>query len=79
MNNFSAFTMNYKVLVVLIESGYCQQLFNLLDKDGYPKFLITVLKECDKIYIKQAVCRMIIKYFGKKKKDDAAGAGPASG
>lgn len=52
-------------------------MFNMLDKSSYPKFLITVLKECDRSYIKQSVCRMIIKFFGKKKKDDAAG--PASG
>jgi hypothetical protein len=52
-------------------------MFNMLDKSSYPKFLITVLKECDRGYIKQSVCRMIIKFFGKKKKDDAAG--PASG
>jgi len=64
--DFRAFDMNHKVLVVLIESGYIQSILNQTDKSDYPRFLITVLKNCDEAFIKNAVCRMIIKYFGKK-------------
>lgn len=67
MTNFNAYTMNYRVLVVLIETGYCQQVLNRFDKPIYPKFLITVLNNSDRNYIKEACCRMIIKFFGKKK------------
>lgn len=70
--------MNFKVLVVLIESNYCQQQLNQLNKSDYPKFLITVLKETDKRYLKEACCRMIIKYFGKNESKDA-GAGEGEG
>jgi hypothetical protein len=28
--------------------------------------LETILKECDKNYIKEACCKMIIKFFGKE-------------
>lgn len=39
-NNFSSFTMNFRVLQVLIQSQYIRQT---LEKSEYPKFLITVL------------------------------------
>jgi len=76
--NFKQHVMNFKVLVVLIESNYCQQQLNQLNKSDYPKFLITVLKETDKRYLKEACCRMIIKYFGKNESKDA-GAGEGEG
>jgi hypothetical protein len=83
MANYNSFSMNNKVLVVLIETGYCQQQLNMTRKDTYPKFLITVLNNSDRNYIKEACCRMIIKFFGKKKgakgaSDDAPQGGDAN-
>ena len=78
--DFRAFDMNNRVLVVLIESGYIQSILNQTVKSDYPKFLITVLKSTDEAFLKNAVCRMIIKYFGKKKdKEPGSSGGPASG
>lgn len=57
--------MNFKVLAVLIETGYIQKILKSQNKSLYPLFLITMLKECDKNFIKEACCRMLIKYFGK--------------
>lgn len=74
--------MNFKVLVVLIENNYCQNQLNQLNKSDYPKFLITVLKETDKKYLKEACCRMIIKFFGKHEIKDlynGEGEGDAEG
>ena len=68
--------MNYRVLQVLIETGYCQKVLNEVNKSDYPRFLITVLSKTDKNAIKEACCRMIIKYFGKTVKDED---GPAEG
>lgn len=67
MQNYNSFSLNNRVLVVLIETGYCQQHLSGTRKDTYPKFLITVLNNCDRNYIKEACCKMIIKFFGKKK------------
>lgn len=36
------------------------------DKSIYPRFLITVLNESNKIYVKESCCRMMIKLFGSK-------------
>jgi hypothetical protein len=68
--------MNLKVLNVLIETQYCQSVLNdAFEKSDYPKFLIAILNNCTQNYIKHSVCRMIIKYFGGKKKgSDAANA-----
>lgn len=81
MTNFSLYEMNYKVLVTLIETGFCQQIMNFTDKSEYPKFLIKVYKESDRCYIKEAICRMIIKYFDRKKgeKQAAGSSGPGGG
>lgn len=60
--------MNLKVLVVLIETQYCQTILTeSFEKSDYPKFLFSILINCNQNYIKHAVCRMIIKYFGKRK------------
>ena len=51
-----------------------------MNKSDYPKFLILVLEKSDKNFVKESVCRMIIKYFGKQKaKDIIDSAGPVSG
>ena len=68
MNNYPAFQFNPRVLVVLIETGYIQQQLSILNKSDYPKFLITIIKETDRNYVKEACCRRIIKFFGKSKK-----------
>lgn len=65
LNDFHNYEMNLKVLVVLIETGYIQTIFDLRDKSIYPKFLITVLKESHRVFVKESCCRMIIKLFGK--------------
>ena len=41
-NNFTQYTMNYRVLAVLIETDYCRQQLNMNQKSQYPDFLITV-------------------------------------
>jgi len=79
MNNFSAFQFNQKVMVVLIETGYIQQVLNVMSKSDYPKFLITLLKETDRGTIKEACCRMIIKFFGRKKAKDEGGKDEGQG
>ena len=76
----STYDYNNRVLVELIETGHVQELLNSMNKTDYPKFLIAILKESDKNFVKEAVCRMIIKYFGKQKSKDIidesnAGAG----
>jgi hypothetical protein len=48
-----------------------------MNKTDYPKFLIAILKESDKNFVKEAVCRMIIKYFGKQKSKDIIDASNA--
>ena len=63
MSDYNTFSMNYRVLVVLIETGYFQQLLDPMGKNVYPTFLITVLDNADKNYVKEACCRMIIKFF----------------
>ena len=68
MNNYPAFQFNPRVLVVLIETGYIQQQLSIMNKSDYPKFLITILKESDRNYVKEACCRRVIKFFGKSKK-----------
>jgi len=80
MNNYPAFTFNPKAMVVFIDTGYIQQVLNQMSKSDYPKFLISLLKESDRAVIKEACCRMIIKFFGKKKgKDDEDGKDEGTG
>ena len=50
-----------------------------VNKSDYPNFLILILKESDRNFVKESVCRMIIKYFGKQKSKDNEAAGPISG
>lgn len=57
-------------------------MLNNLNTNIYPKFLITVLNNADRNYVKEACCRMIIKYFSKSKNkssgaDDKGGEGGA--
>lgn len=80
MNGYKQYDYNHRVLVELIETGYVQDALNIMNKSDYPKFLITILKESDKNFVKESVCRMIIKYFGKKKSsNNDHSAGPISG
>ena len=65
-----AFSYNAKVLVILIECGYIQEILNPMSKADYPRFLIALLSQSDRNFVKESVCRMIIKYFGKKKSSD---------
>lgn len=74
MVSFNSFQFNNKVMAVLIETGYCQQMLNMLSKSDYPKFLITLLQQSDRGLIKEACCRMVIRFFGKSKKKDDGGA-----
>ena len=74
------FSYNAKVLVILIECGYIQEILNPMSKADYPRFLIALLSQSDRNFVKESVCRMIIKYFGKKKSSDGVeSAGPSSG
>lgn len=75
MQSYHAVDYNPRVLVVLIESGHCQKMLNSLNKSDYPKFLITILRESNRNFVKESVCRMIIKSFGKRKsKEDQGGS-----
>ena len=79
-NIYGQYDYNYRVLVELIETNYVQDILNVMNKSDYPKFLILLLEKSDKNYVKESVCRMIIKYFGKQKaKDIIDSAGPVSG
>jgi hypothetical protein len=52
----------------------------MMNKSDYPKFLITILHESDRNFVKESVCRMIIKFFGKQKSQtNMNAAGPVSG
>ena len=80
MNAYDSYDYNYRIMVELIETGYVQDILNVMNKSDYPKFLILVLEKTDKNFVKESVCRMIIKYFGKlKAKDVIDSAGPVSG
>ena len=68
MGNYAGYEFNPKVLVVLIETGYIQECLSVNNKSDYPKFLITILRETDKSFLKEACCRRIIKFFGKDDK-----------
>lgn len=61
---------NENVLIVLIESGYLQQEFSFLNPKEYPEFLIYILSKSERIKVKEAACRKIIKIFAEKKKDN---------
>lgn len=69
MTNYNQYEYNYKVLVVLIETGYIQQVMQM-DLEKYPKFLVGMLENSDRLLVKEACCRRIIKFFGKYRKDD---------
>lgn len=71
--DFNGYSLNSKVLIVLIETEFCQKKLNIINKSDYPKFLIEILKESDRNIIKESACRMIIKLFGKSKSGDAQG------
>lgn len=63
--DYNKFTMNFKVLVVLIESGFIQKYLNKYEDNAlYPSFLSCVLQNCERNYVKEACCRMIIRFFG---------------
>ena len=52
-------------------------MLNIMNKSDYPKFLINILAESDRNFVKESVCRNIIKFFGKQKsKDNNEAAGP---
>jgi hypothetical protein len=76
LNSYSQFEYNYKVLVVLIESGYIQSVL-MANLQEYPKFLVGILDNSDRGLVKEACCRRIIKFFGKSRKDDGADEGDA--
>jgi hypothetical protein len=78
MNSYQAVYYNPRVLVVLIETGHCQRMLNTINKSDYPKFLITILGESNRNFVKESVCRMIIKSFGKRKSKDAGIEGRGS-
>ena len=62
---------NQNVLIVLIESGYLQQEFSsFLNPKEYPDFLIHILRHSERIKVKEAACRKIIKLFAEKKKEN---------
>ena len=57
--------MNFKVLCVLIESGFIQNLCRKQDnRSMYPNLLSCILQNSDRNFVKESCCRMIIKYFG---------------
>ena len=79
MHSYHAVDYNPRVLVVLIETGHCQRMLQRTSLTDYPKFLITILRESDRNFVKESVCRMIIKYFSKhKSKDTDTPGGPLS-
>ncbi len=83
MNTPKEFTYNSKVLIVLIECGYIQQELSYMNYQEYPKFLISMLGVAKDNKVKESCCRMIINFFGEKKKKDApigdAGDGKGAG
>lgn len=56
---FQTWTMNFRVLVVLIESEYCRKAISQVsdDKSVYPQFLGSILQNAERNYIKEACCR----------------------
>ena len=69
------FTFNENILGVLIESGYIQAEFNFLNPGEYPNFLKHVLLHTERIKLKEASCRQIIKIFAEKKKENKTTTG----
>lgn len=43
----------------------------------YPQFLVGILQNSDRLLVKEACCRRIIKFFGKSRKDDGGDEGDA--
>eukprot|EP00347_Sterkiella_histriomuscorum_P016136 403354352 len=70
---------NENVLIVIIESGYLQQEFSFLNPKDYPDFLIHILKSSDRIKVKEAACRKIIKLFAEKKRENQEKGGITAG
>ena len=75
MLSYHAVDYNPRVLVVLIETGHCQRMLTATNKTDYPKFLITILGESNRNFVKESVCRMIIKSFGKRKSKESMDSG----
>jgi len=44
VNAYHQYDYNYRVLVELIETGFVQDVLNVMNKSDYPKFLIMILK-----------------------------------
>lgn len=65
-SHISAYSYNSKVLVVLVESGLVQEMMDPFGDAHYPRFLICLVQESDRNYIKETALRMLIKHFGKK-------------
>ena len=60
------------MLLVLIECGYCHKVLKPLDKRIYPRFLVQIYKLCEKNFIKETACRMLIKFYSKKRRNTGA-------
>lgn len=64
---------------MLIESGYLQQEFSFLNPKDYPDFLIHILTSSERLKLKEAACRKIIKLFAEKKRDGHEKGGTTAG
>ncbi|TNV85265.1 hypothetical protein FGO68_gene15236 [Halteria grandinella] len=65
------YVFNERVLMVLIESGYIQEQFSLLNPGEYPGFLKYILQSSQRIKLKEAACRQIIKLFQMSGKNES--------
>mmetsp|Transcript_41226 Transcript_41226/g.30304 ORF Transcript_41226/g.30304 Transcript_41226/m.30304 type:complete len:117 (+) Transcript_41226:375-725(+) len=68
LNTPKLYGYNERVLVTLIESGYVQEEFRLMNSNDYPNFLIFMLVKNNAMKVKEACCRKMIKLFADKKK-----------
>ena len=57
-------------MMTLIESGFIHNEFSYLNPGEYPNFLKHILLNNQRIKLKEAACRQIIKLFGETKKKD---------
>mmetsp|Transcript_8002 Transcript_8002/g.7496 ORF Transcript_8002/g.7496 Transcript_8002/m.7496 type:complete len:256 (+) Transcript_8002:1322-2089(+) len=68
LNTPKAYSFNEKMMVGLIETGYMQDEFRLMNSNDYPNFLIFMLTKSERFKIKEACCRKMIRLFADKKK-----------
>ena len=66
MSDYKNHEYNYRVLVVLIETGFIQDHIWIANESSkYPEFLKLILENTTRNLVREACFRQIIKFFGQ--------------